>query len=79
MFGLGHVDMMPLFAGLIYALGILSMWHKFKTRRYFGAITELAVFILLMKLHGGTLAGGVGATIAALIVGMFISPKKRSN
>ena len=77
MFGLGHVDLMPLFAGLVYALGIFSVWRKFKTHRYFGAVAELSIFVLLMKLHGGTLAGGVGATIAALIVGTFISPTKR--
>ncbi len=79
MFGLGHIDMMPLIAGCIYALGMWSVWHKWLNGRYLGAIVELAVFFVLFKMHGSTLTGGTGATIAALIVGSLFPTKRRAK
>jgi len=78
MFGLGHIDALPIVAGLIYALGLWSMWHKVRNGRFIGAAVELTVFIVLLRMHGGTMTGGVGATVAALIVGsVFPSYKKK--
>jgi hypothetical protein len=77
MFGLGHIDALPFLAGLVYALGLWSMWHKWLNRRYAGALIELAVFVVLFRMHGNTMTGGVGATIAALIVGSFFPVRKR--
>ena len=72
MFGLAHVDAMPLIYGIVIFLGLFSMWRKFVTFRWFSLIIEVGVFILVFKLHGGTMAGGFAATIAALLMGVVI-------
>lgn len=73
MFGLGHIDLAPLFYGIIMFLGIWSMWHKLTTGRFFGFVTEAGVFWLVFSLHGGSMAGGFAAMIAALIAGLIIA------
>lgn len=74
MFGLGHLDVMPLFYGVIMFLGIWSMWHKLRTMQLGGFAVEAGVFTLVFLLHGGTMAGGFAAMIAALIAG-FVLPR----
>lgn len=65
-----HGSMEPLIYGAIIFAGLLSMWWKF-TRGKFGALTiEIAVFVLVFELHGGTVTGGFAATIAALLAGI---------
>lgn len=73
MFGLGHIDLAPLFYGIVMFLGIWSMWHKLTKGRFFGFATEAGVFWLVFSLHGGTMAGGFAAMIAALIAGLVIA------
>ena len=63
MFGLGHIDMMPLVYGVIMFLGIWSMWHKWQTRKFFGLFIEASVFTLVFSLHGGTMSGGFAAMV----------------
>ena len=76
MFGLGHLDVAPLLYGAVIFLGVWSMWHKFQHARYTAFLIEVGVFILVFKLHGGTMAGGFAATIAALMAG-FVLPRSR--
>ena len=76
MMGLGHIDMLPFLCGLVYFVGIWSIWAKFKSGRFGTAMLELAVFVLLFKMHGGSVAGGTGATVASIMVGIFLSPSK---
>jgi len=76
MFGLGHIDMMPLFYGGIMFLGLWSMWHKATTGNFRGFIIEGSVFALVFTLHGGSMAGGFAAMIAALLFGAFFGRKK---
>lgn len=79
MFGLGHVDMGPLLYGVVIFLGLYSMWWKLTHGRLLGFIVELTVFVLVFKLHGGTMAGGFAATVAALIAGVVIPFTLRSK
>ena len=72
MFGLGHLDVGPLLYGLVIFCGLYSMWWKLTHGRLLGFIVELGVFILVFKLHGGTMAGGFAATVAALLAGLII-------
>lgn len=72
MFGLGHIDFAPLFYGVIMFLGIWSMYHKLVTFRLVAFATEVGVFSLVFWLHGGTMAGGFAAMIAALIAGAVL-------
>lgn len=69
--GLAHVDFTPLFYGLVMFLGLLSMWHKLTHMRLLAFTVEVAVFTLVFTLHGGTMAGGFAAMIAALFAGVI--------
>ena len=79
MFGLGHIDIGPLIYGIVIFLGLYSMWWKLTHGRLLGFVVELTVFILVFKLHGGTMAGGFAATVAALIAGVVIPFTLRSK
>lgn len=72
MFGLGHIDIGPLVYGVVIFIGLYSMWWKATHGRFVAAIAEICVFILVFKLHGGTMAGGFAATVAALLAGIVI-------
>lgn len=74
---LAHLDFMPLFYGVIIFLGIYSMYWKLTHGRVMAALIELGVFMLVFKLHGGTMAGGFAATVAALLAGLFLRPRAR--
>ena len=72
MFGLTHFDAMPLIYGVVIFAGLYSMWHKLVTFRWLSLTVEVFVFVLVFKLHGGTMAGGFAATIAALLAGIIL-------
>lgn len=72
MFGLGHVDLAPLVYGVVIFLGLWSMWRKLMKGKYLALCIEVGVFILVFKLHGGTMAGGFAATVAALLAGIIL-------
>lgn len=57
--------------GVVMFLGLLVMWWKFTTRRWFGLVIDIGVFALVFKLHGGAMAGGFSAMVAALLAGVF--------
>ena len=71
MFGLGHIDLMPLVYGVIIFLGLLSMFNKLRKFQFVEFVIEGGVFWLVFSLHGGTMAGGFAATIAALLAGVI--------
>lgn len=68
---LGHMDFMPLVYGLVIFLGLASMWHKLVHGQFLALSIELSAFALVFSLHGGSMAGGFAAAIAALLAGMF--------
>jgi len=67
-----HGSMEPLIYMLVITLGLVSMAWKFKTHKWGALIIEIGIFILVFKLHGGTMSGGFAATGAALICGTVI-------
>lgn len=69
---LRHLDMGPLIYGAVIFLGLYSIWWKLTRGRLLAAFIEIAVFILVFRLHGGTMAGGFAATVAALLAGIII-------
>lgn len=69
---LPHLDVMPLFYGVVIFLGILSMFMKLTSGKVGAFFIEVAVFVLVFKLHGGTMAGGFAATVAALLSGFML-------
>lgn len=74
-----HSSIEPLLYGVIIFLGLFSMWYKFTRGKYLALIIEITVFILVFKLHGGTMNGGFAATVAALLAGMILPAMIRSK
>jgi len=68
---LGHLDFGPTLYGVVMFLGLLVMWWKLTTRRWLGLMIDIDVFALVFKLHGGTMAGGFSAMVAALLAGLI--------
>lgn len=67
-----HVDVAPLVYGVVIFIGIWSMFAKLAKGRFGAFIIEVSVFVLVFKLHGGSMAGGFAAAIAALLAGFFM-------
>jgi membrane protein YdbS with pleckstrin-like domain len=74
MFGLAHVDLMPLIYGFVIFIGLWSMWAKLINGMFLALAIEASVFWLVFTLHGGSMAGGFSAAFAALLAG-FIFPR----
>ena len=72
MIALLHGSLEPLLYGGLIFLGLTSLWWKFKTGRWLGLAVEVCVFWLVFSLHGGTVTGGMAATVAALLSGIAI-------
>lgn len=70
--GLGHIDFGPVLYGFIMFIGITVMWFKLTSGRWLSLMIDIGVFTLVFNLHGGTMAGGFAAMIAALLAGMFL-------
>lgn len=68
---LSHIDLAPLFYGIVMFFGLLVMAWKATSGRWLGLAIDVAVFALVFKLHGGTMAGGFSAMVAALLAGLI--------
>lgn len=79
MFALAHTSLEPLLYGVVIFLGLWSMVYKIKRKKYFAFTTEVFVFVLVFKLHGGTMNGGFAATVAALLAGLVFPFVMRSR
>lgn len=66
-----HLNIMPLLYGVVIFLGLWSMWAKLTSGKFIAFLIEVSVFVLVFSLHGGTMAGGFAAAIAALLAGFF--------
>lgn len=65
-----HMDMKPLVYGVIMYLGLYVTWYKITHGKWLSFLIDVAVFTLVFKLHGGTMAGGFSAMIASLLAGL---------
>jgi hypothetical protein len=74
MFGLAHLDVMPLIYGFVIFVGLWSMWAKLLHGMWFALAVEVFVFWLVFSLHGGSMTGGMAAAFAALFAG-YIFPR----
>ncbi len=70
--GLAHLDFGPLVYGVIMFIGLAVMWWKLTSGRWLSLAIDIGVFSLVFSLHGGTLAGGFAAMVAALLAGLFL-------
>ena len=76
MYGLSHLDVGPLFYGIIIFVGLMSMWTKLVNFRLLAFSVEAFVFWLVFALHGGTMTGGMAATVASLLAGIYLSLRR---
>ena len=67
-----HGSFEPIIYGVVIFLGLYSMWYKISHGKVLAFVIEVSVFILVFRLHGGTMVGGFAATIAALLSGLII-------
>ncbi len=68
---LTHAGLEPLIYGIVIFLGLTIMWWKISTGRWLSAVIDITVFWLVFTLHGGTMTGGMAATVAALLAGII--------
>ncbi len=68
---LAHIDLMPLVYGVVMFLGLAYMWHKLIHGMYIGVGVDMFVFWIVFSLHGGSMAGGFSAMIAAALSSIF--------
>lgn len=68
---LQHLNMDALFYGLVIFMGLFSIFIKARWGMWLSLAIEVTVFVLVFKLHGGTMAGGFAATVAALLAGII--------
>jgi len=68
---LSHIDLMPLFYGVVMFLGIAYMYQKILNGQFISVGMDIFVFWLVFTLHGGSMAGGFSAMIASALASMF--------
>jgi hypothetical protein len=69
---LSHLDLMPLFYGVIIILGICVVVIHIATMKIGAALLDVGIFVLVFWMHGGTMTGGMSAAVAALVGGIVI-------
>ena len=72
MIGLAHLNLGPLLYGVVMFIGLAIMWRKLLTGRWLSLMIDIGVFSLVFSLHGGTMAGGFAAMVAALLAGLIL-------
>lgn len=72
-----HGDLLPVAYGLIMFLGLLTMFVKFLYGKWTSLFIDVGVFALVFHLHGGSMAGGFAAMIAALLAGLVFPYLRR--
>lgn len=68
---LSHLDLMPMFYGVIMFLGLALTWWKLIHGKIVSTGIDMFIFWLVFSLHGGTMAGGFAAMIAAALSGLI--------
>lgn len=68
---LAHLDIMPLFYGVIMFIGLAYMWHKLLHGQVVSVGLDMFVFWLVFAMHGHSMAGGFAAMIAAALSSLF--------
>jgi hypothetical protein len=77
MISLAHFDLGPLIYGVVMFFGIAIIWWKLTSGRWLSFVVDICVFTLVFTLHGGTMAGGFAAMVAALLAGLFLPSMMR--
>ena len=68
---LSHRDWSPLVYGVVMFFGLLIMYWKLVHGKLFSLLIDTSIFYLVFSLHGGSMAGGFSAMVAALLAGLI--------
>lgn len=71
---LGHGDFMWIIGGVVVFIGLMAFLVKLARGHIFSTIVSLIVWIFVYKLHGGSTAGIMTATMAALLFDLIGLP-----
>lgn len=71
---LGHIGLEPLVWGVIIIGGILILMIKVAMNAWSAVFWDVAIFVAVFFMHGGTMKGSMAAAVAALIGGLVIPP-----
>lgn len=71
---LSHLDLQPLFYGIIIILGVAVVIVDIARGKIMAAILGVGIFYVVFQMHGGTMTGGMAAAVAALIGAMVLPP-----
>jgi hypothetical protein len=71
---LSHLDMQPIFYGIIIILGLVVITVDIVRMKLMAAILGIGIFVLVFWMHGGTMTGGMSAAVAGLIGSMILPP-----
>ena len=77
--GIATLPLEPIMYALAIAWGYMSMISKFKQGRFVVLVIEIAIFTSIFMMHGGTIAGGFAAALAAPLVSWIAFPKTKSK
>lgn len=69
---LSHIDLGPVFYGVILAIWMLIVVLHLLNGNILAVIIDIVAFTIVIKIHGGTLTGGMAATVCGLIVSLVI-------
>lgn len=64
---LAHLDLMPLFYGVLMFAGLAYTWQKMLNGKFVSVGIDMGVFWLVFSLHGHSMTGGFAAMIAAAL------------
>jgi len=71
------MDMLPFVYGFLIFFNLaLTVW-KFKRGMILSVVVDIAVFYAILKMHGGSMTGGLAGLIAATLSGAFVTPMLR--
>ena len=68
---LSHIEWGPLIYGIMMFLGLWITLSKLVNGRIGSFLLDIIIFTVVFKMHGGTMAGGFSAMIAAMLAGIF--------
>lgn len=68
---LAHIDWSPFIYGILMFAGLFLEWYKLINGKWLSLLIDITVFVLVFKLHGGTMMGGFAAMIAAMLSGLI--------
>jgi hypothetical protein len=68
---LNHIDLGPLLYGFVMFIGLGLMFYKLCIGAWLSLIIDITVFVIVFRLHGGTMTGGFAAMVCALLAGLF--------